>query len=75
MAKKKKSGSSLSEAAAELGHLGGLKGGPARSKKLSSEEKSAIASKAAKVRWANETRKHRKKSQELHEKGEGKKPE
>lgn len=38
-------------AAVELGHLGGLKGGPARAKELSSKRKSDIASKAAKARW------------------------
>lgn len=33
------------------GRLGGLKGGKARAKKLSSEERKAIALKAAHVRW------------------------
>lgn len=37
--------------AVELGRLGGLKGGPARSKKLSARKRSQIASKAAKARW------------------------
>ncbi len=39
-------------AAVALGRLGGLKGGPARAKKLSSEERKSIARKAAQVRWA-----------------------
>ncbi len=39
-------------AAVTLGRLGGLKGGPARAKKLSSKKMRAIAQKAAKVRWA-----------------------
>jgi methenyltetrahydromethanopterin cyclohydrolase len=38
-------------AAVALGHLGGLKGGPARAKKLSSKKRKQIAQKAAKVRW------------------------
>lgn len=40
------------KAAQELGRLGGLKGGKARAEKLSSEERSAIAKKAAEARWA-----------------------
>ena len=40
-------------AAVALGRLGGLKGGPARAKKLSSKKRKAIAQKAAKIRWAN----------------------
>ncbi len=39
-------------AAVELGRLGGKQGGPARAAKLTSEERSAAASKAAKARWA-----------------------
>ena len=39
-------------AAVALGKLGGAKGGRARAAKLSSEEKKAIAQKAAKARWA-----------------------
>jgi hypothetical protein len=35
-----------------LGHLGGLKGGRARMAKLSAKERSDIAKKAAKARWA-----------------------
>jgi hypothetical protein len=39
-------------AAVALGRLGGVKGGAARAKKLSSRRKTAIARKAAKTRWA-----------------------
>jgi len=39
-------------AAVALGKLGGFKGGRARAAKLSSEERKAIAQKAAKARWA-----------------------
>ena len=38
-------------AAVMLGRLGGLKSGKARSKKVSSEQRSQIAQKAAKARW------------------------
>lgn len=38
-------------AAVKLGRLGGIKGGPARAAKLSAEERSEIAQKAARVRW------------------------
>ena len=38
-------------AAVALGRLGGLKGGKARAKKLSSKKKKAIAKKAALARW------------------------
>jgi len=38
-------------AAVALGRKGGLKGGKARAKKLTAEERSAIAKKAAKARW------------------------
>lgn len=41
-------------AAVELGRLGGLKGGPARAKKLSSKKRKEIAQKAAKIRWTKE---------------------
>jgi hypothetical protein len=37
--------------AVALGRLGGLKGGKARANKLSKDERSAIAKKAAKKRW------------------------
>lgn len=39
-------------AAVALGRLGGLKGGPARAKKLSKSKRSEIARKAAKARWS-----------------------
>ena len=39
-------------AAVALGRLGGLKGGPARAKKLTAEERSESARKAVKARWA-----------------------
>ena len=38
-------------AAVALGRLGGLKGGKARAKKLTKEQRSEIARKAAKARW------------------------
>ncbi len=38
-------------AAVELGRLGGLKGGKARAAKLSAEDRSRIAKKAAEIRW------------------------
>ena len=37
--------------AVALGRLGGLKGGPARAKKLTQEQRKEIAQKAAKARW------------------------
>lgn len=37
--------------AVALGKLGGAKGGPARAKKLSAEERKEAARKAAKARW------------------------
>ena len=43
-------------AAVELGRLGGLKGGKARAEKLTAEERSAIARKAARARWDRESR-------------------
>lgn len=39
------------KAAQELGRLGGLKGGKARAEKLTPEQRSEIAKKAAKARW------------------------
>jgi hypothetical protein len=39
-------------AAVALGRMGGLKGGKARAKKLSSKKRQAIARKAAKARWS-----------------------
>lgn len=38
--------------AVALGRLGGLKGGKARAKKLSSKRRKEIARKAAKIRWS-----------------------
>ena len=38
-------------AAVALGRLGGKKGGPARAKKLTAEQRSEIARKAARMRW------------------------
>ena len=40
-------------AAVELGRKGGLKGGKARAAKLSPEQRSEIARKAAAARWGN----------------------
>jgi hypothetical protein len=40
-------------AAVELGRRGGLKGGKARAEKLSAEERSRIARRAAQTRWGN----------------------
>jgi len=39
-------------AAVALGRLGGLKGGKARAEKLTKEQRSEIARKAAQARWA-----------------------
>ncbi len=39
-------------AAVALGHLGGLKGGPARAEKLSKAKRVKIAKEAAKARWS-----------------------
>lgn len=44
----------LRAAAAALGRRGGLKGGKARAAKLSPEERSEIARKAAAARWKRE---------------------
>lgn len=41
------------KAAIESGRLGGLKGGKARSEKLTPEERAEIAKKAANTRWLN----------------------
>lgn len=40
-------------AAVSLGRRGGLKGGPARAKKLSKKRRSEIAKQAAQARWAS----------------------
>lgn len=42
------------KAAAEFGKLGGVKGGRARKKALSPTQRSQIARKAARARWAKE---------------------
>ncbi len=42
-------------AAVALGRLGGLKGGPARAKKLSKKRLKDIAQKAVMARWAKKT--------------------
>ena len=42
----------MRELARKLGRRGGLKGGKARAEKLSAEERSTIAKKAAQARWA-----------------------
>jgi len=39
-------------AAVALGRLGGQKGGPARARKLTKQQRVAIARKAAQTRWA-----------------------
>jgi hypothetical protein len=44
--------SPISEYLSQIGKRGGLKGGPARAKKLSSKKRKEIARKAAKTRWA-----------------------
>lgn len=43
--------STKNQAAAELGRLGGLKGGKARAAKLTAEQRSEIARNAAAARW------------------------
>ena len=48
-------------AAVELGRLGGLKGGKARAKALTAEERSESARKAVLARWAKTPRKSTKK--------------
>ena len=42
----------ISAAAAALGRRGGLRGGPARARALSSAKRRAIAKKAAAARWS-----------------------
>jgi hypothetical protein len=46
--------SPISKYLAEIGRRGGLKGGPARAKKLSAKKRKAIAKKAAGVRWGKD---------------------
>lgn len=41
-------------AAVELGRRGGLKGGKARAEKMTPEERSSAARKAAQARWSRE---------------------
>lgn len=41
--------------AVELGRRGGLKGGKARAEKLSADQRSAIAKKAAQARWSDQS--------------------
>lgn len=48
------------QAAVELGRLGGNKGGKARAEKLTPEQRSAIAKKAAQARWGNKVGKNQK---------------
>ena len=48
--------STKNPAAVALGRLGGLKGGKARAKKLTPEQRSEIARKAAQTRWAEKQR-------------------
>lgn len=43
-------------AAVALGKLGGKKGGPARAKSLTADERSKIAREAAKARWSKKNR-------------------
>ena len=49
-----RSGTTKDPAAVALGRRGGLKGGKARAAKLSPEERSAIAKKAAAARWSGD---------------------
>lgn len=46
------SGDGKNPAAVYLGRLGGKKGGPARARKLTKEQRTEIARKAAQARWA-----------------------
>jgi hypothetical protein len=43
--------SPISKYLSEIGKRGGLKGGPARAKKLSAKKRKEIAEKAARARW------------------------
>lgn len=71
MSEDNKPQSDLHNAAKELGAAGGRKGGPARARKLSSAERSRIASLAAKARWSKAESKKRAVKKKL--KGKGKK--
>ena len=44
----------------EIGRRGGLKGGPARAKKMTAEERSESARKASQARWAKAKKAKRK---------------
>jgi len=55
---KKSTGKSID--AVKLGHLGGKKGGPARAKKLTAGERSAIAKKGGKAKAAKHPGKAKK---------------
>ena len=44
--------SEISKYLSEIGKKGGLKGGPARAKKLSAKKRREIAQNAAKARWS-----------------------
>lgn len=46
--------SNKNQAAVALGKLGGLKGGKARAAKLTAQQRSEIAKKAAQARWQKE---------------------
>jgi len=45
----------ISEYLSQIGKKGGLKGGPARAKKLSSKKRKEIARNAAKTRWGKKS--------------------
>jgi hypothetical protein len=49
--------------AVALGRLGGLKGGKARTAKLTAEERTALARKAVQARWAKVREKAQQKNQ------------
>jgi len=49
-----KQAQSIKEYLSSIGRKGGLKGGRARAKKLSTEKRSEIARKAAKARWTKQ---------------------
>ena len=75
MSKKKSEGDKnpeISKAAKELGHLGGVKGGPARSKALSPEERSKIAALGGKAHHAKQGVRGKAKAEgeEKHRRGE-----
>lgn len=53
-------------AAVALGKLGGRKGGAARAKKLTKEQRVQIARKAAQARWGKETRHEQRQRRDEH---------